>query len=50
MEKVYLHKKHYIKKDHIDELYRLIDKNDDDSLSVNEFFELIDILDRNPKF
>ena len=48
MENLYLQKKTYIKR--INDLYKLIDRNDNNSISVNEFFEIIDILEKNPRF
>lgn len=38
----------YIKR--IRDLYLAIDTNDSNSISLNEFFELIDILEENPKW
>ncbi len=48
MLEVYLHKKRYIKR--ISELYKCLDSNESDSVSVNEFFDLIDHLEKNPRF
>ena len=42
------HKKRLIKR--IEELYLQIDVNDSDSISLNEFFELIDIIEANAKW
>lgn len=44
----YKHKKRLIKR--IDELYLQIDVNDSNSISLNEFFELIDIIEANAKW
>jgi hypothetical protein len=48
MKSVYMNKKSYIKK--IKPLYLMIDINDSDSISLNEFFDLIDILEGDPKY
>ena len=48
MKIAYMNKGRYIKR--IRELYLQIDTNDTNSISLNEFFELIDILEQNPKW
>ncbi len=48
MSGVYLLKKRYIKR--IRSLYLKIDLNDSDSISLNEFFDLIDTMEKNPKY
>lgn len=46
MKVAYLRKKRYIKR--IRDLYLSIDVNDSNSISLNEFFDLIDIIEKNP--
>ena len=50
MKEAYMHKKRYIKEERLNELYKLIDTNESNSISVNEFFELLDILEKNKRF
>ena len=48
MSIAYKQKKRYVKR--IRDLYLAIDTNDSNSISLNEFFELIDVLEENPKW
>ena len=48
MTEVYLKRKRYVKR--IKDLYKQIDSNESNSVSVNEFFELIDILEKDSQF
>lgn len=44
MSKLYLNKKRYKKR--IKDFFIQIDINDSDSISLNEFFDIIDIMER----
>jgi len=44
---VYDSKKRYLKR--IDELFNLMDCNQNEKVTINEFFELIDIMERYPR-
>jgi hypothetical protein len=48
MKVIYLNKKRYIKR--IDKLFSFIDLNESGSISITEFFEIIDIVEKNPEF
>ena len=48
MSECYLNKKRYIKK--INDLYLKLDNNQSDGVSLNEFFELIEIMEKEPYF
>ncbi|KAL4467991.1 hypothetical protein ABPG72_015861 [Tetrahymena utriculariae] len=48
MSCLYLKKKSFIKK--IKQLHDILDTNQTQSLSLNEFFEIIDVMEKNPRF
>jgi hypothetical protein len=48
MEKVYKYKRRYCKR--IKYLYKELDKNESNSITLNEFFDLIDIMEQNDKW
>jgi hypothetical protein len=48
MTVLYKHKKRYIKR--IRDLYLRIDQNDSDSISLSEFFKLIDLMEENSQW
>lgn len=48
MKRLYLHRKEYMKK--IRRLYLNIDQNDSQQISMNEFFDIIDVIERYPEF
>ena len=48
MAEVYYQKKKYLKR--IKDLYLTLDKNDSNSMSVNEFFDLVENIEANSKY
>ncbi|KAL4429432.1 hypothetical protein ABPG74_021019 [Tetrahymena malaccensis] len=48
MSCLYLKKKSFLKK--IKQLHFILDTNQTQSLSLNEFFEIIDVMEKNPRF
>ncbi|EAR82678.2 cation channel family transporter (macronuclear) [Tetrahymena thermophila SB210] len=48
MSNLYLKKKSFLKK--IKQLHCILDTNQTQSLSLNEFFEIIDVMEKNPRF
>ena len=48
MKAVYLHKRNYYHK--INDLFMLLDDNENNYITLTEFNELIDIMERNKKY
>jgi len=48
MKKPYLNKKRMLKR--VPALFRLMDDNENGSVSLNEFFQIIDHIQKNSKF
>ena len=48
MKLVYLNKKNYFKR--INDLYYLLDDNENGLITLNEFNDLIDVMERNKKY
>jgi len=48
MQVLYKHKKRFTKK--IPALYKFLDNNESGTITLNEFFEIIEVMEKNPEF